>query len=450
MQIIILSGGSGKRLWPISNDARSKQFIKLFKNDRGEYESMIQRTYRQVRQVYPDANIVVATSESQVDSIHNQLDDEVHIVVEPERRGTYPAVVLAIAYLAYEKKVNPEEPVLVLPVDSYAGNAYFNLLLEMESAIDMGTYNMVLMGIHPTYPTAKYGYIIPAKEDADKLVKRVERFVEKPNESAARQLIVNGAYWDGGVFGFRLSYVLDRLEEYGLPREYQAVYQNYGRLNRGSFDCEVVEKGEDTAMLSFDGRWKDLGTWNTLAEEMSDDCLGNVMTGEEVYNTTVINELAIPVIALGTQNLIVAASADGILVSDKQKSSYLRPYVESMSSRPMYEERRWGEYQVLDYVRYDDGMKSLTKHMTIRAGKNISYQSHNCRSEVWTVVDGEGELLIEDEIRIVKRGDIINIPEKQRHAIRAIRDIQIVEVQMGSSLEEEDIRRYEWNWGKGE
>lgn len=448
MQIIILSGGSGKRLWPISNDARSKQFIKLFKNDKGDYESMMQRTYRQIRQIYPEANVVIATSESQVDSIHNQLDDSVHIVLEPERRGTFPAVSLAIAYLAYEKKVVIDEPVLVLPVDSYAGNAYFNLLLEMEAAVETDQYDMVLMGIRPTYPTAKYGYIIPNKEDEGKTVKRVQRFVEKPNESAARQLIVNGSLWDGGVFGFRLSYVLSVLEEYGLPREYQAVYDNYGMLSKNSFDCEVVEKGNAIAMLTFDGRWKDLGTWNTLTEEMSDDYLGNVMTGEEVYNTTIVNELSIPIIALGTQNLVVAASADGILVSDKQKSSYLKPYVETLDNRPMYEERRWGEYQVLDYVRYDDGMKSLTKHLTVRAGKNLSYQSHDFRDEVWTVVDGVGELLIEDGIRTVKRGDIINIPKKQRHAIRAVSDLQFVEVQLGKSLEEADIKRYEWDWGR--
>lgn len=447
MQIIILSGGSGKRLWPISNDARSKQFIKLFKNDKGEYESMIQRVYRQVRRVYPNANVVVATSEAQVDSITNQLDENVSIVVEPSRRGTYPAVVLASTFLAYEKQVNQEEPVIVLPVDSYVGNAYYDLLLQMEDVIEQEQYELVLMGINPTYPSAKYGYILPInKKNNTDQVKTVERFVEKANEVTARKLIACGALWDGGVFGFKLSYLISWMDKNGVYNNYNKLHSKYDQLPQISFDCQVVEKASKIAMIQYDGRWKDLGTWNTLTEEMSDDYLGNVVTGEEVYNTTVINELGIPVVALGTQNLVIAASADGILVSDKQKSSYLKPYVETISDRPMYEERRWGEYQVLDYVRYDDGMKSLTKHLTVRAGKNLSYQSHDYRDEVWTIVDGTGELLIEDVVKPVSRGEVINIPKKQRHAIRAFTDLQFVEVQLGCNLEEQDIRRYDWEW----
>ena len=161
MNIILLSGGSGKRLWPLSNDHRSKQFLKLLKKEDGSYESMVQRVYRQIKEAGIRANIVIATNNSQVDFIKTQLGEEVDIVVEPERRDTFPAIALSSAYLALEKKADPGEPVLVLPVDPYAELEYFHVIQRMEAAVQQNAADIVLMGIKPTYPSAKYGYIIP-------------------------------------------------------------------------------------------------------------------------------------------------------------------------------------------------------------------------------------------------------------------------------------------------
>ena len=165
MNIILLSGGSGKRLWPLSNDIRSKQFIRLFKNDMGDYESMVQRVYRQIVSVDPLAKITLATSKSQVSAIHNQLGDKVSVCVEPCRRDTFPAIALAASYLYDVKNVGEQECVIVCPVDPYVENAYFEALKKLEDLVHLGEANLNLMGIQPTYPSEKYGYIIPQNQN---------------------------------------------------------------------------------------------------------------------------------------------------------------------------------------------------------------------------------------------------------------------------------------------
>ena len=162
MHIVLLSGGSGKRLWPLSNDIRSKQFIKIFKTESGRYESMVQRVYRQIKSVLPEADVTVATSRSQVSSILNQLGEQVGISVEPCRRDTFPAIALSAAYLADVKHVDIDEPVVVCPVDPLVEDEYFAALGRLCQQVDKGEANLVLMGIEPTYPSEKYGYIIPA------------------------------------------------------------------------------------------------------------------------------------------------------------------------------------------------------------------------------------------------------------------------------------------------
>jgi mannose-1-phosphate guanylyltransferase len=440
MNIILLSGGSGKRLWPLSNETRSKQFLKVLKDPEGKPESMIQRVYRQIMEASIESNIVVATGKSQKDSIRSQLGSKADVVFEPERRDTFPAIVLSCAYLAYEKGLNENDVVIVLPVDPYADTDYFKSLVKMEEAVKANTANLGLMGIKPTYPSAKYGYIIPSKDGT------VERFQEKPSEEYADKLIQEGAMWNGGVFAFKLKYMLNIAKKYADFATFEEIRAKYSDLPKISFDYEVVEKESSIAMIEYRGLWKDLGTWNTLTEVMDSKALGKVILADTCNNTHVINELDIPVTVLGINDAVVAASPDGILVSDKGESSYLKPYVEKIQQRPMYEEREWGEYKVLDYVVYGDGTSSLTKSLFIKAGKSISYQSHAIRDEIWTIVDGTGDLLIDGHIRNVRRGDVAYITKGQKHAIRATSDLRLIEVQIGLELVETDIERYNWQW----
>ena len=181
MHLVLLSGGSGKRLWPLSNEARSKQFLRLLPSDDGRKESMVQRVYRQIRKAGIDAPIIVTTSEIQVSPIRSQLGDDVEVVAEPVRRDTYPAIVLAAYYLKYKKQCDRDEIVIVLPVDPYAELGYFEALNKMGRNVEKGISDLVLMGIQPTYPSEKYGYILPggfASEDS----RFVSRFVKSlPN-----------------------------------------------------------------------------------------------------------------------------------------------------------------------------------------------------------------------------------------------------------------------------
>lgn len=442
MQIVLLSGGSGKRLWPLSNDIRSKQFLKLLPTEDGQHESMVQRVYRQIRATGIDAPITIATASAQQDSIKRQLGSNVNLVLEPERRNTFPAIALAGTYLKLERQCSPDEVVVVLPVDPFTDISFFETMLKLQQVIEEGSANLALIGIKPTYPSAKYGYIIPREQIEDeKDAQTVARFTEKPSEEKAVSLIRDGALWNAGVFAFRLGWLMDIVHKYYVPTSYADMVNNYAKLKKDSFDYEVVEKESSIAVVTYEGVWKDLGTWNTLAEEMGTAAIGKVIIGEDTTNTNVINELDIPLVVLGAKDMVVAACADGILVSDKHRSSYLKPYVEDLGSRPMYEEKRWGEYKVLDYNTYSDKQKSLTKHLLIEAGKHISYQVHKLRDEIWIIVDGTGDVMIDGHVRNVKRGDAVFITKGTKHSIKATTDLHFIEVQIGEELSEDDIER---------
>lgn len=444
MKIILLSGGSGKRLWPLSNDARSKQFLKVLRTPEGEKESMIQRVVRQIREAKLTDDIVVATGASQRDSIENQLGDTLSVVTEPSRRDTFPAIVLACSYLA-SKGTSADEPVIVMPCDSYTADAYFSAVSAMADAVGRNAADIVLMGIRPTYPSAKYGYIVPDGAPGVDGIMSVKRFTEKPDVPTAEGLIAEGALWNGGVFAFRLGYIMDILRRLMPETDFEAVRNNYTELPKISFDYEVVEKATSVAVIPYDGAWKDLGTWNTLTDELRDNVHGNVLT-EACSGTYIINELEMPLVCIGGEGLVVAATPDGILVSERRLSENLKHLVDGLGRRPMYETRRWGEYKVIDSIEFSDGFCALTKQLTLNPGCNISYQRHGCRDEVWTFISGEGEIVLDGVRRPVGRGDVITIPKGQLHALRANTPLTFIEVQHGSNLVEEDIERFPYEW----
>lgn len=436
MNLILLSGGSGTRLWPLSNDVRSKQFLKIFRTADGKHESMVQRMYRMIKDVDPDAALIIATSQDQVSSIQSQLEDDVGISIEPCRRDTFPAIALVTAYLHDVKGVGLDESIVVCPVDPLVEKGYFETLKLLSDAAVSA--NLTLMGIEPTYPSAKYGYIIPNTDGS------VKEFKEKPSEEVAAEYIKQGAFWNGGVFAYKMSYLLDKAQELCGTAAYQELYDNYENLPKISFDYAVAEHEKDIKVIKYSGEWKDLGTWNTLTEAMSEETSGNVVLGENCQNVHVVNELGLPLVALGMKDAAIVATPDGILVTDKAASSHLKDYVPKQ--RPMYEKRLWGEYKVLDYQVSEDGENCLTKELIVSSGKHISYQRHSHRTEVWTFVKGEGRLILDGVIREVKRGDVAYIKPGEKHAIIADTQLHFIEVQVGDELTEEDIERFDWEW----
>ncbi|KAB7671713.1 sugar phosphate nucleotidyltransferase [Bacillus sp. B1-b2] len=445
MKLVLLSGGSGKRLWPLSNDARSKQFIKVLSNEYGEKESMVQRVWGQLAKNNLAEDSVIATSKSQVEMIHTQLGSHVPIVVEPERRDTFPAIALAAVYLYSIKGCSPNEVVAMLPVDPYVENQFFVKVKEMEEKIRESNADLALIGVKPTFPSEKYGYIVPSEEINSEYM-HVKSFKEKPKEKAARKLIEYQALWNCGVFAFRLEYILQILIDKGLPIQYEQLLNQYHLLPKNSFDYEVVEKAKDIIALTYEGYWKDLGTWNTLTEEIKDPINGKGFVSEGLKNSHIVNELDIPITLIGLDNVVVAASPDGILVTDKESSPQVKDVLKNLEERPMYEERRWGWYKVLEHIKYSEGEEVLTKRICVESSKNLSYQVHYKRSEIWTVVKGEGVLIINDQIRPIRAGDVIHIPLGTKHALRATSLMEIIEVQTGSELVEEDIYRFCLEW----
>lgn len=432
MQIVLLSGGSGKRLWPLSNDIRSKQFLKIMRTSKDENESMVQRVYRQIENADLNADITIATSITQVESIKSQLRGKVSVVIEPERRNTFPAIALASAYLYYDRKCPADETVVVLPVDPYVDGEYFKKILELDKAVQNNTGDIVLMGVRPTYPSEKYGYIIPESGNAE--IMKVAEFKEKPDAATAAEFIKQGALWNCGVFAFKLSYLVNIIKSQIVCECFDDVESQYSKLEKNSFDYAVVEKSDSVAAVSYNGEWKDLGTWNTLTEVMETNPIGDVRMAEDCVNTHVINELEIPVVVMGAKDMVVAVSNDGILVADKEQSSYIKRHVDDMDRRPMFEERGWGEYKVLDMVINEDGTKSLTKRKTIKAGSSIDYQCHRNRSEIWAVISGKCIITINDRAHVALTGDTFPIGEGVMHGLKAITDTEVIEIQIGKEL----------------
>lgn len=328
MNIILLSGGSGKRLWPLSNDIRSKQFIKIFKREDGKYESMVQRVYRQIKAVAKETKVIIATSKSQVSSIQNQLGFDVPICLEPCRRDTFPAIALASAYLVDVLKISPSEAVVVCPVDPYVDDSYFEKLKDLVAEAERGKANLVLMGIEPTYPSEKYGYIIPETKEE---ISPVREFKEKPTVTIAEEYIKQGALWNGGVFAFKLSYLLAKAHELIDFTDYDDLFKKYDTLKKISFDYAVVEHEKSISVVKYSGQWKDLGTWNTLTEAMNEQhIVGKGVMDDKSTGVHIINELDIPILAMGLHDVVISASPEGILVSDKSESSYIKPYVDKV------------------------------------------------------------------------------------------------------------------------
>lgn len=446
MKIILLSGGSGQRLWPLSNSTRSKQFLRLLPSPDGGTESMLQRVFRQTKEAELTDSITIATSAAQRDSITTQIGNDITLVAEPERRGTFPAIALASAHLLYNENCDKEEVAVVIPCDTFADTEYFKSIRTIAKIVKENKAELALVGIKPTSSSSKYGYILPIDSNNSEGVHMVKQFTEKPSKKRAEQLITKGALWNGGVFAFKLGYIEDIINRYIDANSFEQVYKKYCKLPAVSFDNEVTEKCHSVAVATYNGNWKDLASWKALSDELPDKHIGNIILGEGVGNTTIINELELPIVCEGIKDAVVVAGYEGVLVCSKNASENIKQHVEKIATRPMFEERRWGTYKVINTTKYSDGFCTLTKELKLNAGCNISYQIHRHRDEVWTFVNGRGLLVIDGKVTEVARGSVVHIKKGQLHAVRAITDLEFIEVQTGNILVEEDIERYDWEW----
>ena len=440
MKILLLSGGSGQRLWPLSNDFCSKQYIKVLSGDEGR-QSMLQRVFSQLKSVEKSDDAVIIASEAQKDIIYSQLGSDMKIAFEPSRKDTFPAILLGCSWL-YERGSSEDEIVVVMPVDPYVGRDYFeNFELLSNKLIESGS-DIALMGAIPSYPSEKYGYIIPGERKDGYF--DIKGFKEKPQLEEAEELLRKEALWNCGVFCFRLSLMKDYCLKYGFEFSYSEIKENYEKLPTISFDYEVLEKSGNKIAIEYGGTWKDIGTWNTLTEEMDVDSIGEVYIDETSRNTHAVNTLDIPVIIMGADNLIVSATYDGILVADKERSSYLKDSLNKIKLSPRYEERRWGTIKTIDKSE-ENGVGVCTNKVRVDVGKNTTYHKHNDHTEMITVISGKGIMIKENNIIKLTPGVTITIEKGELHAIRAETKLTYIEVLMGN-LERDDIERVLSDW----
>ena len=420
MHIILLSGGSGKRLWPLSNETLSKQFLKVQTNEFGESESMVQRVVGQIRAAHPDSSVYVSANSSQEDVLQKQLG-KIETILEPTRRNTFPAIVLAAAYLHYVKSLDESETFITCPIDPFAENHYFELFKEVVDLVKSGMAAIGLLGALPTFPTAKYGYILRDEN-------RVTGFKEKPSESEAEDLIADGALWNCSIFALKIGYVLEKARKYVDFDSFESIYDKYGQLPSESFDIEVVEKEPRISAVIYDGAWKDLGTWNTLTEEIKHQSTGkHILISESSRNTHVLKMLEIPIVVNDISDAVVIASHDGILVSSKHGSSYLKPQVDQITLAPMFGEKTWGDFRILEHREADYGTHAV-KRMRIEAGKTVGENSHSHNWLVWVVLSGKGILTLFDEDSVATEGDSIEIPPGVGFSLLAATNMELIEV----------------------
>lgn len=435
MNIILLSGGSGKRLWPLSNGIRSKQFLRFFKKKDGTYESMVQRMYHGILKADPQATITIATSREQHAPLTNQLGEQIDISYEPCRRDTFPAIALACAYLHDKRNIAKDAPVIVCPVDPFVDDTYFEALTHLDKLIQSDQANLTCLGIEPTYPSEKYGYLIPKDRSP---VSPVLTFKEKPDLETAQKYIAEGALWNGGIFAFRLGWLLKKASDMIGFSDYTTLYDRYSEIDPISFDYAVGEKEAHIQVLRFNGIWKDLGTWNTLTEAMPEQAIGRVTMNNTCKNTHVVSDLDLPILCMGLTDLVVAASPDGILVSDKSESSYIKPYVDQMTDEVRYAEKSWGSFRVIDI-----GDESLTIKVTLNPGHKMHYHAHAHRDETWTVIAGSGIAMVDGVRTELTPGSFVRMCAGQKHTVFAKTELQLIEVQTGASISKEDKTVFE-------
>ena len=330
--------------------------------------------------------------------------------------------------------VGEDESAVVCPVDPYVEPDYFKALETLGNRAAEGKANLVLMGIEPTYPSEKYGYVIPQDKEE---ISKVETFKEKPDIKTAEEYIKNGALWNGGVFAYKVGYVLKRAHELIDFTDYEDLFKKYETLEKISFDYAVAEKESSIEVLRFGGTWKDLGTWNTLTEAMSEPVIGRAVL-ESCEDVHVVNELDVPIVCMGLKNVVVAASSDGFLVSEKEKSSYIKPIVDKIDQQIMFAEKSWGRYQVIDVE--DD---SMTVKVTLNEGHRMNYHSHEHRDEIWNIISGKGSVIIDGMEQKVKPGDVVTMAAGCRHTVIAETDLEMIEVQIGKLISVHDKKKFE-------
>ncbi|MGE8286447.1 MAG: mannose-1-phosphate guanylyltransferase/mannose-6-phosphate isomerase [Stenotrophomonas sp.] len=460
---VILSGGSGTRLWPLSREAYPKQFLPLT----GE-RTMLQATWLRVADIAAHPPIVVANESHRfvaAEQLQQAGTAPSAILLEPIGRNTAPAIAAA----ALEARRNGDDPLLlVLPSDHLINDiARFHQAIAQAAAIaEQG--KLVTFGIQPTAPETGYGYIKAVAGDGPRAI---ERFVEKPDLATAETYVASGEYyWNSGMFLFRASRYLEELERL-QPQILAACRTAWEKARRDtdfirldadafkaspsdSIDYAVMEKTDDAAVVPLDAGWSDVGSWTALRDVSEQDADGNAHRGDVIAidcrNTFAYGDRLIAMV--GLEDVIVVETNDAVLVGKSDRMQEVKDVVAQLKAdgrseatwhRKVY--RPWGAYDSIDH-----GERFQVKRITVKPGGTLSLQMHHHRAEHWIVVSGTAEVTRGDEVLLLTENQSTYIPLGVTHRLRnpGKLPLELIEVQSGSYLGEDDIVRFEDTYGR--
>lgn len=453
MKIVLLAGGRGKRLWPLSRTNYPKQFLKF-----GSENSLLQiACMRNLKLVEPKDLFIITCQEfyrevvRQVEEISPFLVE--NIIIEPESKNTAPAIALIAHFLREKKKIAKEEVIFVFPSDHLISpeEKYVERVKQGQNVAKKGS--MVVFGVIPTFPATGFGYL-KVKGDL------VEKFIEKPSSEKALEYIREGSYlWNAGCFGFSLKTIEKAFQEVcpeisleGTHEEFLARFHSFPTI---SFDYAIMEKIAPIFCVPFDLEWSDVGAWDQVYDVLKKDEKGNATSGEvvtfETKNSLLMTQKRL-LVAVGLEEMCVIETEDAILVAKKKDAQKIKEVVESLKLKGRREvdehvptHRPWGAYTVLE-----EGLRYKIKRIEVKPQAKLSLQLHYHRSEHWIVVTGTAKVTINDKESVIHEGESIFVPKSAIHRVENPGKVplEIIEVQVGEYLGEDDIVRLEDIYGR--
>ena len=451
---IILAGGSGSRLWPLSRELYPKQFLSL-----NSERSFLQLTFDRLNAFLPAGNIISITNVKHASNVKMQLDEKCFVLSEPVSKNTAPAIATAVKYLV--EKTNSDPVVIVTPSDSPItySEKFQKAVNEAEMLAEKGF--IVTFGVKPSYPETGYGYI--KVDDKGNFIK----FVEKPNEETAQQYLKEGGYfWNSGIFMFKASVILKEISDFApeiasvlgkfdFTENDNVPYTEFEKMPNISIDYAVMEKSKNISMVELECDWKDLGSWQSIYDVSKKDSNGNVFVGhvlDKDSKGSLVYASSKLVATIGLEDTVIVETEDAILACKKDRTQEVKEIYETLKQqhddtqmvhKTVY--RPWGFYTVIAA-----GKGFQTKIIHVNPGQKLSVQSHNFRSEHWVVLSGTAKVVLESRDYILSPGHSIDIPVKAIHSLQNPfnEDVEVIEVQKGDVLSEDDIIRYEDMYGR--